>query len=79
MAMTVTLVVVTASDTGAKQLWAAAASPDQAVQAVLKQIPEGWTAELAEHRLSADQVATLNLKPGEVTEFSRGMALGRRK
>jgi hypothetical protein len=45
----------------------------------LKQIPEGWTAELAEHGLSADQVATLNLKPGEVTEFSRGMALGRRK
>jgi hypothetical protein len=78
MAMTVTLVVVTASDTGGKQLWAAAVPLDQAVQAVLKRIPEGWTAELAEHRLTADQIATLNLQPGEATEFSRGMALGRK-
>ena len=29
-----------------KQLWVAAAKPDQAITLVLTAVPEGWTAEL---------------------------------
>jgi hypothetical protein len=74
----VSLVVVRPSNDGAAQLWAAAVPQDQAVQAVLKQVPQGWTAQLADHELDADQIATLKLRPGEVTEYSRGMKLARR-
>jgi hypothetical protein len=71
--------VVKPSDGGAPQLWAAAVPQDQAVQAVLKKVPQGWSAEIADHQLEADQVAALSLQPGEVTEYSMGMALRPRK
>jgi hypothetical protein len=75
---TVTLLAVRPSHSEATQLWAAAVPQDQAVQAVLKKVPQGWTAEIADHQLDAHQIATLNLKPGEVTEYSSGL-VGRRK
>ena len=44
-----TIVEVTGDDFGrrGKQLWIAAAKPDQAITLVLTAVPEGWTAELA--------------------------------
>jgi hypothetical protein len=52
-----------------RQLWVAAAKPDQAVTLVLCAIPEGWTATTTGERLTSEQAAVLNLKPGEVREL----------
>jgi hypothetical protein len=53
-----------------RQLWIAAAPPDQAVQLVLAVIPEGWTARLADGHLTAREVQLLKLPPGEVRELT---------
>jgi hypothetical protein len=72
-----TIVEVTADDLASrprKQLWIAAAKPDQAVTLVLTAIPEGWTAELASGRLTRQQLAALEmlkLAPGEVREMPK--------
>jgi hypothetical protein len=52
-----------------RQLWVAAAKPDQAVTLVLCAVPEGWTATIALERLTPEQEASLNLKPGEVRQL----------
>jgi hypothetical protein len=70
-----TLVEVTPDDFSArrKQLWVAAAKPDQALTLVLMAVPEGWTAELADGRMTRQQLEALeglNLKPGEVRELT---------
>jgi len=49
-----------------RQLWVAAANSDQAVTLVLCAVPEGWTAATTGGRLTPEQTALLNLKPGEV-------------
>jgi hypothetical protein len=54
-----------------KQLWVAAAKPDQAVTLVLCAVPVGWTASIADGRLTPEQEAVLNLKPGEVRELTK--------
>lgn len=54
-----------------KQLWAAAAKPDQAVTLVLCAVPVGWTATIADGRLTPAQEAILNLKPSEVRELTK--------
>jgi hypothetical protein len=38
-----------------KQLWVAAAKPDQAITLVLCAVPVGWTAYLADRRLTPEQ------------------------
>jgi hypothetical protein len=47
-----------------RQLWVAAARPDQAVTLVLCANPVGWTASVATESLTPEQEAILNLKPG---------------
>jgi hypothetical protein len=54
-----------------KQLWVAAAKPNQALTLVLCAVPEGWTASIADGRLTPEQETILNLKPGEVRELTR--------
>jgi hypothetical protein len=54
-----------------KLLWAAAAKPDQAVTLVLCAVPVGWTATIADGRLTPEQEAIPNLKPGEVRELTK--------
>jgi hypothetical protein len=54
-----------------RQLWIAAARPDQALSLVLSVIPEGWAASLADQSQTPDQGADLNLKPGEVRILTR--------
>jgi hypothetical protein len=72
-----TIVEVTADDSmirPRKQLWVAAAKPDQALTLVLAAVPEGWTAELATERLTRQQLTGLenpHLKPGEVRELTK--------
>ena len=48
-----------------RQLWVAAAKPDQAITLVLCAIPVGWTAAIAAEHLTPEQEAILNLKPSE--------------
>jgi hypothetical protein len=54
-----------------RQLWVAAAKRDQAVTLVLCAVPVGWTATISDERLSPEQEAILNLKPGEVCELAK--------
>jgi hypothetical protein len=54
-----------------KQLWVAAAKPEQAITLVLCAVPVGWTAAIADGRLTPEQGALLNLKPGEVRELTK--------
>jgi hypothetical protein len=53
-----------------RQLWVAAAKPDQAVTLVLCAVPVGWTASVTDERLTPEQEAIFNLKPGEVRELT---------
>jgi len=54
-----------------KQLWVAAAKPDQAVTLVLCAVPVGWTATVAAEHLTPEQETILNLQPGEVRELTK--------
>jgi hypothetical protein len=53
-----------------RQLWVAAAKPDQAVPLVLSAAPVGWSATLADEPLKPERRATLNLQPGEVRQLT---------
>lgn len=72
-----TIVEVTADDPGPrarKQLWVAAAKPEQAITLVLSAVPEGWTGKLATGHLTDKQrsaLQDLRLKPGEVYELTK--------
>ena len=59
-----------------KQLWVAAAKPEQAVTLVLCAVPEGWTAAATEGCLTPEQEAISNLKPGEVRELRHAWTPG---
>ena len=65
----VEVVTDSVSDAPIRQLWVAAAKPDQAVTLVLCAVPVGWTASLADGHLTPNEEAALNLKPGEVREL----------
>jgi hypothetical protein len=57
-----------------KELWVAAAKPDQALTLVLEAVPEGWTGELVIDSLPQQQQTSLeklNLKPGEVCKLTK--------
>jgi hypothetical protein len=70
-----TIVEVTADDLSRrKQLWVAAAKPSQAITLVLSAVPEGWTAEIANDRLTPGQLEASEipyLKPGEVCKLTK--------
>lgn len=70
---TIVEVITDSSVKGApkRQLWIAAAKPEQAVTLVLCAVPEGWTATTTGERLTQEQEAMLNLKPGEVRELTK--------
>jgi hypothetical protein len=75
MGQYVELVEVTTDDLGRglpkKQLWIAAAPPEQAVALVLAAVPEGWSAVLVEGRLRQDDIALLDLMPGDIHELKK--------
>jgi hypothetical protein len=66
-------VVTDSSETGVpkRQLWVAAAKPDQALTLVLCAVPVGWTAAIAAESMTPEQGAILNLQPGEVRELTK--------
>ena len=71
-----TIVEVTANDLvrPEKQLWVAAAKPNQAVTLVLSGSPEGWTANVTMAHLTQQDLEVLrnlHLKPGEVRKLTK--------
>jgi hypothetical protein len=54
-----------------KQLWVAAAKPEQAVTLVLAQVPEGWAAILLDIQLEPEKAALLRMRPGDVRELTK--------
>jgi hypothetical protein len=54
-----------------KQLWAAAAKPQQAISLVLAEVPEGWAAVLSDVHLKPEEAALLKLKPGDVRQLKQ--------
>ncbi|MET4211629.1 MULTISPECIES: hypothetical protein [unclassified Bradyrhizobium] len=61
-------VVEVASDGAKTEIWIALAKPSQAPTLVLAAVPEGWTAEVLDIALTAEQLMfeELNLEPGDV-------------
>jgi hypothetical protein len=53
-----------------KQLWAAAAGPRQALVLVLAQVPDGWSVTLTDGQLKPEELAVLNMQPGDVRELT---------
>ena|SRR5690349_4509644 len=71
-----TIVEVTTDDLlrPEKQLWVAAAKPNQAVTLVLTEVPEGWIADVATGHLTRKDLETLRnlrLNPGEVRKLTK--------
>jgi hypothetical protein len=64
----VNLVQVTPDDRR-KQVWLAAARPEDAISLILNAIPEGWSAILLP--LRPVNASALNMQPGDVRELSR--------
>jgi hypothetical protein len=58
--------IVSASKDGQSQEWVAATSPKEAIVAVQLQTGREWRVELTDRRLTPTEVASLNLRPGEV-------------
>lgn len=54
-------------------IYAAAVPQDQAVEAVLREMPPSRTAELLPLELTPAQIAQLKLQPGEVSELSSAL------
>jgi hypothetical protein len=53
------------------QLWvAAAASQDEAINLVLRAVPEGWTAAPLSNKLKPAEIEALNMTAGEVRELT---------
>jgi len=72
-----TIVEVRADDFGPRprrQLWVAAAKPEQAITLVLTAVPEGWTGTVASGNLTnrqSEALRDLRLQPGEVYELTK--------
>lgn len=71
-----TVIEVTADDLSAdrSQIWIALAKPSQALTLVLAAVPEGWTAEVLDMKLTEKQQRTfeeLKLKPGDVFRLTK--------
>ena len=52
------------------QVWAVAASREEAVDLVLDVIPEGWAASLLTSKLRPQELEVLNLRAGEVRKIT---------
>ena len=64
-------VVRVKTDDRKHRLYAVACPRNDALNEVLKVVPEGWSASLLTEQLAARDVAALNLKPGEVREITQ--------
>ena len=71
MAQTVVHMVRVMTDSRDQHLWMAAVPPDEAITQILNAVPEGWAATvLPSYALSSNEVAALQLGPGEIREIT---------
>ena len=57
---------------GTSTLWVAAtATSDEAAHAVQEKLGREWNVEITENRVSAENVASLGLAPGDVVQIGR--------
>jgi hypothetical protein len=61
--------VVAAAKADDVEYWAVAAPRDSAVSTVQNLLAIGWKVALTERRITRDQVAALNLRPGDVCKL----------
>jgi hypothetical protein len=61
--------IVTASKEGQIEEWIAATSPKEAVVAVQLQAGPEWRVELTNRRLTPTEIASLNLRAGDVVRL----------
>lgn len=59
------------TDEGKFRFYAVACARKDALDEVLSVVPEGWTASLLFEHMTAKELATLNLRPGEVREITQ--------
>lgn len=70
--------VVASSKGNMTVYWAAATEQADAVGTVQQRLPPGWTAVLTDRRLTPDEIASLNLRPGGVRQLKfRGVYNGK--
>ena len=53
------------------RVFAVACDRREALNEVLKVVPEGWSASLLSEHLPPREIAALNLKPGEVRDITQ--------
>jgi hypothetical protein len=58
--------IVAASKDGYTEYWAASTPANEAVPAVLRALPHGWTAKITNRRITPARIAALNLRPNSV-------------
>jgi hypothetical protein len=59
------------TDEGKHRFFAVACARRDALDEVLGIVPEGWSATLLLEQMSAQDLAALNLRPGEVREITQ--------
>lgn len=58
--------LVVASKDGQTELWAASGTPGKALAYVRGYLPSGWLLTLTGEKLSPEEAATLDIRPGDV-------------
>jgi hypothetical protein len=53
------------------RIYAVACARNNALNEVLKIVPEGWSASLLMEQLTARDIAAMNLRPGEVRQITQ--------
>ena len=61
--------VVAATKDGTTEYWAVATVRDEAVAAVLRELPSGWSAIVTDRRLSTQRIAALKMRPNSVRKL----------
>jgi hypothetical protein len=59
------------TDSRERRVYAVATHRKEALDKVLKLIPEGWSANLLSEQLAAKDAAKLNLRPGDVRDITQ--------
>jgi hypothetical protein len=67
--------LVIASRDGQAELWAAVGTPGGALAEVRSYLPSGWMLTLTGETLSAEDAATLDIRPGSVRWLRGGLSI----
>lgn len=57
------------TDNREQQVWIVAAAEDSALSLVLDAVPDGWSASLMAETLTPQEIASLQLQPGDIRQL----------